>query len=195
MKCVDVVVNLPDYILDKVEPNLLKCMGAHFDICEKCRSELEEMRDSIAILGTVAQEEYEDAFWQELRGVIMEKISSIRPVRWRTPAFAGGLAAFVLVVGFGVYEYALKPVTAPNERAESVAALAYSIPAYDIAELPNLNMNYVDAAAPQVADVDEINSVDDSTQQAVVKSMWAVSLADSVAAIDYSDYPGNVISN
>ncbi len=56
-------------------------------------------------------------------------------------------------------------------------------------------MNYVDAAAPQDAEVEEINAMDDSTQQAIVKSMWAVSISDSAAAMAYYDYPADVISN
>ncbi|MFZ1080801.1 MAG: hypothetical protein WAO19_02615 [Candidatus Kryptoniota bacterium] len=195
MRCDNVVINLPDYILDKVEPNLRKCIGAHLAICGKCKSEFDEIRESIMVLDKVAQEEYPEAFWQELRAIIMGKISSLRPARWRVPVFAGGLAALLLVVGIGIYEYVLKPVSTIDGQAETVTALASSLPAYEVAELPNLNINYVNAAAPQIVEADEMNAIDDSTQQAVVKSMWTASVTDSASAIDYFDYPENIISN
>ncbi len=190
MRCDDVMVNLPDYLLGKVEPNFKKYIENHLEACAKCKAELEAMRVPIKALEGVGIEEYPDAFWQELRALIMEKISEPHPARWRVPALASGLAVFLLIIGVGVYEFALKP--AP--QVQSVAALATSLPLDQAVTLPTLNVNYVDAASPQVDEVDEINSVDDSVQEEVVKSMW-VSVADSSKSLDNFDFTGNSISN
>lgn len=190
MRCDDVAVNLPDYILGKVEPNLVKSIESHLEICAKCRAELQEMQDAIRILGGVEQEEYPDAFWQELRASIMEKVSEPRSAKWKVTAFASGLAVILLAIGIGVYEYTLKS----PQPAQSVAALATSLPADQAVELPNLNLNYVNVAAPQISEADEMDAAGDSVQQAVIRSMWA-SVADSASSIDDFDYLGNTISN
>ena len=202
MRCDDVIINMPDYILGMVEPNLRKCMGEHVDICAKCKSEFESMQESIKVLDKVGHEEYPDSFWQELRAMIMERVTSVRPMRWRVPALAGGFAVLLLMVGIEIYEYTSTHAYTANGSVETVTALASTLPPSEVAELPNLNVNYIDAAVPQIAEADEMNVIDDSTQQAVVKSMWAISISDSAVAAAYYDYPvqadpsgTNIISN
>ena len=195
MKCDDVVINLPDYILGKVEPNLERYMEEHLGICTKCKAEFEEIAESIMVLGKVEHEEYPDAFWQELRAMIMEKAAVFRPARWKVPSFAGALAILLLAIGIGIYEHGFNHGTNSNGTAKTLAAFASSLPASEVAELPSLNINFVDVAAPQVAETDEITAVDDSMQQAVVNSLWPTAVTDSAAAMDYFDYPSDVISN
>lgn len=190
MKCGDVAVNLPDYILGMVEPNLKKSIEIHLETCSKCKSELVEMERSISVLAGIELEEYPDSFWQELRASIMEQVSVPRPSRWRVPAFAGGLAVLLLMVGVGVYEYTLKP----SPQATSITTLAASLPTDQVVELSRLNINYVNSAAQPIDETEEINSVDDSLQLALVKSMW-VSVADSSKSLENFDYSGDIFSN
>jgi hypothetical protein len=192
MKCDDVLINLPDYILDKVEPNLHRFIERHLVTCERCRVEFEELQDCVAVLGKVEVEEYPDSFWQELRSVIMEKVSVVIPAMRKVPVFAGVVAVVLLLVGIWVYRYEFGSV---GSGVQSVTALASSLPPYEIPELQNLNINYVDVAAPPVAESEEITAVDDSTQEAIVNSMWADVTDSAVAADYYLDYPSTVISN
>jgi len=188
MRCDDVAINLPDYILGMVEPNLKKSIESHLEGCMKCRTELEEMREPIKVLGQMEKGEYPDGFWQELRASIMEKVSERRPARWRVPAFAGGLAVVLIAVGIGIYEYSFHP----TQRVQSVAMLATSLPSDQAVDLPNLNVNYINTSGSMVSEAENVTDVDDSLQEAVVKSLWA-SVADSTATMDYLDYPS--ISN
>jgi hypothetical protein len=190
MKCDDVLMNLPDYILGMVEPNLKKSIDSHLEACSKCKGELAEMGRAISVLGRIEVEEYPDGFWRELRTSIMEQVADSRPSRWKVPAFAGGLAIFLVVIGIGVYEYALKPV----QQVTSITTLAASLPSEQVVELPNLNINYVNSTVQPIDETEEINSVDDSVQLAVVKSMWG-SVADSSKSFDDFDYTGDVFSN
>jgi len=190
MKCNDVVVNLPDYVLDKVEPNLKKSIESHLELCSKCGSELATMEKAVMVLGGIELEEFPDGFWQELRASIMDRISEPRPAKWKMPAFAGGLAVLILAIGIGIYEYSTKPV----QEASNITTLATSLPSVQVVDLSNLNVNYVDSAVQPIHETDELSSVDDSTQIAVVKAMWA-SVADSSIALDDFDYNGNVSSN
>jgi anti-sigma factor RsiW len=190
MKCDDVVVNLPDYVLGRIEPNLRKGIENHLESCPKCKSELAGMERAIAVLDGIEREEYPDGFWQELKASIMETVSMPRPARWKVPAFAGGLAVLLLAIGIGVYEYSFKPV----QPASTVAALAASLPSEQVVDLSNLNVNYFNTAAQPIHETDEISSVDDSLQFAVVNSMWA-SAADSSISFEDFDYNGDVASN
>ena len=52
MRCDDVVINLPDYLLEKIEPNLRKCIEAHLETCTACRAELDDMRELVRVQGT-----------------------------------------------------------------------------------------------------------------------------------------------
>jgi len=174
MKCDDVLVNLPDYVLGMVEPSLKKSIELHLEICTKCKAELSEVARAISILGGIEREEYPDGFWQELKASIMEHVSVPRPARWRVPAFAGGLAVLLLAIGIGIYEYLPKR----NQQATSITTLATSLPTEQVAELPRLNVNYVNSADRPIDETGEINCIDDSLQSAIVKSMWA-SCADS----------------
>ncbi len=191
MRCDDVVLNLPDYILGKIEPNLRKCMETHLGACVRCSAELEEMREPIRVLGEVGYEEYPDAFWQELHVSIMEKVSEPSPVRWKVPALAGALAALLVVVGVGIFEFSSKP---PQTQIRSVAALTTSLSPEQAVTLPSLNVNYVNAVSPQANEMDELDAVDDSVQQAVVSALWN-SVSDSTTALDAYEYLGNTISN
>ncbi|MCL5267803.1 MAG: zf-HC2 domain-containing protein [Bacteroidetes bacterium] len=190
MRCDDVAVNLPDYVLGKIEPNLKRSVEYHLEICSKCKAELENIREPIRLLGEIEVEEYPDTFWQELHSVIMERVSAEKPARWRVPAFAAGLAVILLVVGVGVYEYAVRTVP----QAASVSALATSLSSDQALNLPSMNINYVNAVSYQAKMTDEIGAVDDSVQEAVIKSMWA-SATDSTASLEDFYYTGNAIVN
>ncbi len=191
MRCDDVTVNLPDYILGKIEPNLRKCIEAHLDGCAACQAELEEMKDPIRILGEVGYEEYPDSFWQELHASIMEKVSKPEPARWKVPAFAGAVAVVLLAVGLGIFEFSHRPA---ELQMKSIAALATSLPPEQAVTLPSLNVNYVDVVSSQANELDEIGAVDDSVQQAVVSALWN-SISDSTISVDAVDYLGNGFSN
>ncbi len=190
MKCDDVVVNLPDYVLGKVEPNLGKSIENHLELCSECKAELAEMERAISLLGGIEIEEYPDGFWQELKASVMEKISEPRRAGWKVPAYAGGLVAILLAIGVGVYEYTLKP----DQQPTSITTLASLLPAEQVVDLSNLNVNYVNYAAQPISETYEMGSVDDSLQLAVVKSMWT-SVADSSRLLDDFDYTGNVSPN
>ncbi len=190
MRCDDVAVNLPDYVLGKIEPNLKRSLEYHLEGCSECRAELESIREPIRLLGEVEIEEYPDTFWQELHSIIMDKVSAEKPVRWRVPAFAAGLAVLLLAVGVGVYEHGLRTV----RPAPSVSALATSLSPDQAISLPSMNINYVNAVSYQAEITDEMNAVDDSVQEAVVKSMWA-SVTDSSASLEDFYYTGNAIVN
>lgn len=190
MRCDDVAVNLPDYLLEKMEPNLRKCIETHLETCARCRAELEEMKEPIKVLGEVGYEEYPDAFWQDIHSSIMEKITVPSPVaKWKVPAFAGALAALLLIVGIGIFEYSHRPASQPR----SIAALATSLSPEQAAVLPSLNINYVDAVSSQASELDEMDAVDDSVQQAVVNALWT-SVSDSAGSLD-AVYYGTGYSN
>ncbi len=123
MRCSDVAVNLPDFVLGKVEANLQKCIGVHLEICARCKSEYEGVRASVAVLEQVAQEDYPDSFWQELRAVVMERVSSPKRARWSVPVFAGGLAVVLLMAGIGIYEFTVTRLTTTGEQIQTVSAL------------------------------------------------------------------------
>jgi anti-sigma factor RsiW len=74
MRCDDVAVNLPDYVLGKIEPNLKRSLEYHLEGCSECRAELESIREPIRLLGEVEIEEYPDTFWQELHSIIMDQV-------------------------------------------------------------------------------------------------------------------------
>ncbi len=180
MRCDDVKVNLPDYLLDKVEPNLRRCIEAHLEVCAGCSAELEEMKDPIKVLGEVGHEEYPETFWQELHSSIMAKVEEqAPPERWKMPAFAGALAALLLIVGVGVFELAHRPASQPR----SIAALATKLSPDEAVALPSMNVNYVDAVSSQASVLDEMDAVDDSLQEAVVNELWN-SMSDSAGALD-----------
>ncbi len=191
MRCDDVTVNLPDYILGKIEPNLRKCIEAHLDGCAACQAELEEIKDPIRILSEVGYEEYPDSFWQELHAAIMEKVRKPEPARWKVPAFAGAVAVVLLAVGLGIFEISHRPA---QQQMSSIAALATSLPPEQAVTLPSLNINYVDVVSSQANELDEMGAVDDSVQQAVVSALWN-SISDSTISVDAVDYLGNGFSN
>ncbi len=191
MRCDDVVVNLPDFLLDKVEPNLRKCIEAHLDVCQACRAELEEMRDPIKVLGEVGYEEYPDSFWQELHSSIMAKVEDRTAVaKWKLPAFAGAFATILLIIGIGVFELSHKQITQPR----TIAALATKLSPEEAVSLPSLNVNYVDAVSSQASVLDEMDAVDDSMQEAVVNEMWN-SMSVSAGALDAAYYSVSSYSN
>lgn len=191
MRCDDVMVNMPDYLLDKVEPNLRKCIEAHLEVCPACRAELEEMREPIKVLGEVGYEEYPDSFWQELHSSIMTKVEDRTPaVKWKMPAFAGALAAILLIIGIGVFELSHKQASQPR----SIAALATKLSPEEAVALPSLNVNYVDAVSSQASVLDAMDEVNDSMQEAVVNEMWN-SMSDSAGAFDAAYYSVSSYSN
>ncbi len=190
MLCNDVRVNLPDFILDKIEPNLKKYIESHLKYCAKCRAEYGEMKDPISLLGQAGVEVYPDAFWQELRASIMEKVSEPRRRPWRSPAFAAGLAVLLIAIGIGVYRIALRH----SPRSPSVTALATTLPADQAVALPMLNVNYVNTISSQANVIDEMDAVDDSMQEAVVRSLWA-SVGDSSSTLEDYIYSGTGLSN
>jgi hypothetical protein len=100
------------------------------------------------------------------------------------------LAVLLLAVGVGVYEHGLRTV----RPAPSVSALATSLSPDQAISLPSMNINYVNAVSYQAEITDEMNAVDDSVQEAVVKSMWA-SVTDSSASLEDFYYTGNAIVN
>ncbi len=190
MRCDDVVLNLPDFVLGKVEPNLMKSIEDHVETCAKCKAELRDMHDAIEMLGGAGQDEYPDEFWHELRASIMEKVGKPTPARWRVPALASGLVIVLVAIGIGVYEYTFKS----PQAVQSVSALASSLPPDQVVELPSMNLNYVNVSVPQISEAGEMDDVGDSLQQAVIKSMW-VSIADSTSSFGDFDYLGNTVSN
>ncbi len=191
MRCDDVVVNLPDYLLGKVEPNLAKCIETHLETCPRCSAELEDMREPIRMLGEIGYEEYPDAFWQELHASIMEKVSEAPPVRWRVPAFAGAVAVLLVAIVVGVFEFGRSP---SQSNVQTVAALATSLSPEDAVTLPSININYINAVSSQASELDEMDAVDDSVQQAVVSALWSA-IGDSTVSLETLDYLGNSFSN
>lgn len=190
MKCDDVMVNLPDFVLGKVEPNLKRSIESHLEACSKCQAELAVMEKAIAVLGEIEREDYPDGFWQAMEASIMDRVSVPRAAKWKVPAFAGGLAALLVAIGTGVYEYSLRP----GQQASSITSLAASLPTEQVVELSNLNVTYFNTTVQPIDETEEINSVDDSLQLAVVKSMWS-SVADSSKSLVDFDYTGGVFSN
>ncbi len=191
MRCDDVMVNLPDFLLDKVEPNLRKCIEAHLEECQVCRAELEEMREPIKVLGEVGYEEYPDSFWQELHSSIMTRVEDRTPVvKWKVPAFAGAFAAILLIVGIGVFELSHRQISQPR----TIAALATKLSPEEAVSLPSLNINYVDAVSSQASVLDEMDAVNDSMQEAVVNEMWN-SMSDSAGSLDAAYYSVSSYSN
>lgn len=191
MRCDDVLVNLPDYLLEKMDPNLQKSITVHLETCSRCRAELENMKDPVRMLGEIGYEEYPDSFWENLHDSIMEKVSApVRPVSWKVPAFAGALAALLLVVGVGIFELNHKPVIQPK----SIAALATSLSPVQAISLPSMNINYVDVVSSQASVLDEMDAVDDSVQQAVVNALWS-SVSDSSGELSNTYYYGGSFSN
>ncbi len=191
MRCDDVMVNLPDFLLDKVEPNLRKCIEAHLEECQVCRAELEEMREPIKVLGEVGYEEYPDSFWQELHSSIMTRVEDRTPVvKWKVPAFAGAFAAILLIVGIEVFELSHRQISQPR----TIAALATKLSPEEAVSLPSLNINYVDAVSSQASVLDEMDAVNDSMQEAVVNEMWN-SMSDSAGSLDAAYYSVSSYSN
>lgn len=191
MRCDDVVINLPDFLLGKMEPNLRRCIESHLETCSRCRAELEEMREPIRLLGEVGYEEYPDSFWEMLHSSIMEKVTvTPAPVRWKVPALAGALAAILLVVGVGLFELSHKS----SEPPRSIMALATSLSPAQVVSLPSLNVNYVDAVSSQASVLDEMDAVDDSVQQAVVNALWS-SVGDSTGALSAAYFSASSLSN
>ena len=190
MRCDDILNNLPDYLLGKVEPNLKRSIEVHLQTCDRCREEMQALRRPVSILGEIQNEEYPDEFWQELRLSIMERIS--RPVRakWRVPVAAGAMTVILALVGIAVYQ----SFNTSSRNIESVSVLASSLPADQVVSLPSLNTNYVDVASAQTTGMDEMDAVDDSVREAVVRSLWA-SLADSSGTIEVLDYSGSGVLN
>ncbi len=191
MRCDNVAVNLPDYLLGKIEPNLRKSIEAHLALCERCRQELEGMREPLRILGEVGHEEYPDSFFQQLHASIMDRIAEPQRIKWKVPVFAGGLAVILLAVGIGIFENSRKPAAL---QYQTVAALATSLPPEQVVSLPSMNVNYVDAVSSQADEYDEMAAVDDSVQQAVVNALWN-SVSDSTGSLDAVYYYGNSPSN
>jgi anti-sigma factor RsiW len=191
MRCDDVMVNLPDFLLGKIEPNLGKGIQAHLDACQRCSAELEEMREPIRVLGEVGYEEYPDAFWQQLHASIMEKTSKPSAVRWKVPVYAGAIAVLLVFVGVGIFELVREPA---SSHVGTIAALATSLPPEQAVTLPSMNMNYVDAVSSQANELDEMDAVDDSVQQAVVSALWT-EIGDSTSSVDAINYIGNNFSN
>jgi len=189
MKCDDVIVNLADCAGGKIEPNLRKAIESHIESCSKCKTEFEAMERAVALLGGIEIEEYPDGFWQELKASIMDRVSTPRALRWKVPVFAGGLAVLLLAIGIGVYEYSFKPAQQPS----SIMMLAASLPSEDVVNLSSLNVNFINAASQSIHETDEISTVDDSLQLAVVRSMWA-SAADSSISVDDFDYNASISS-
>lgn len=191
MRCDDVIINLPDYLLEKIEPNLKKCIDAHLEFCDRCRAELEEMKEPVRLLEETDREEYPETFWQDLHSVIMERVLEPSPqVRWKVPVFAGALAALLLIVGVGIFELTHKPIIQPR----SLTALATVLSPQQAVSLPNLNTNYVNAVYSQAGVFDDMDAVDDSVQEAVVNALWQ-SVGDSTSSLDAVYFSVNSYSN
>lgn len=191
MRCDDVVVNLPDYLLGKMDPNLRRCIENHLDTCVRCRAELDEMREPIRLLGEAGYEEYPETFWEELHSSIMEKMTvPASPVRWKMPAFAGALAAILIIAGVGLFEFSHRS----SEPPRSIMALATSLSPAEVVSLPSLNVNYVDAVSSQASVLDEMDAVSDSVQEAIVNAMWS-SVGDSTGALSAAYYSTGSLSN
>ncbi len=190
MKCDDVLVNLPDYVLGKVEPNLERSIASHLELCRKCPGELASVENAIEVLGGVRTEVYPDVFWQQLRVSIMERISEPKPARWRVPALAAGTAVLLLAIGISIYEHSLNS----QLQSPTITTLAASLPSEEVVELTSLNVNFANSASPLLNESNDISSVDDSLQLAVVKSMWT-SVADSSQSLEDFEYTGETVSN
>ncbi len=193
MRCDDIIVNLPDHVLGKIEPNLKRTIEHHLEICPKCKAEYDEMKADIELIGRAGIEEYPDAFWQQMRASIMEKVSEPKRKPWRVPAFATGLAVVLIAVGIGIYQLSLR-TTQRTQGPQSVAILATSLPSDQAVMLPQMNVNYVNALSSQASVTDEMDAVDDSVQEAVVRSLWA-SVDDSTTSLENYLLSGNSISN
>lgn len=185
MRCDDVLVNLPDYVLKKTEPNLSRGIESHLVYCETCKKEKEKLSSLTSVLLDTMSENYSPSFWNELHVSIMSKISKPRRslLGMRVPQFVSIAVLLVIVIGIGTYELTVRPRT---RQPQSISLLATSLPPEEVIALPTFNINYVQTAAPTYGVDEEVNSVDDAMQEDLVKSMWAA-VADTVSASEYPD--------
>ncbi|MGC8595658.1 MAG: anti-sigma factor family protein [Candidatus Kryptoniota bacterium] len=185
MRCDDVLVNLPDYILKRTEPNLSRDIESHLANCPTCREEKEKLSEVISVLSTSEPEEYPVSFWNELHASIMSRLPRRRRRYFgmNVPQLATVMTLLVIGIGIGIYELTVRSGTS---ETRSISTLAASLPPEEVIALPAVNTDYVQTAAPVYVVDEEVNSVDDTLQQALVKSMWAT-VADTVSTSDYPD--------
>lgn len=193
MRCDDVLVNLPDFILKKTEPNLSRDIEYHLADCWSCREEKEKLLSVTSVLSETVSENYPVSFWNELHVSIMSKVSEPRRkfLGMKIPQFVTVMALLVIGIGIATYELALRPRT---HETQSISMLATSLPTDEVINLPTFNTNYIQTAAPTYVVDEEVNSVDDTIQQALVKSMWAT-VADTLSTPDYPDFVDGELLN
>jgi|GEM_PF-549977 hypothetical protein len=185
MRCDDVLVNLPDFILKKTEPNLSRDIEYHLANCRSCREEKEKLSNITPILFETLSENYPASFWSELHVSIMSKVSEPRRrfLGLKVPQLVTAMILLAVGIGIGTYELTLRSRT---QEAPSITMLTTSLPPEEVISLPTFNTNFVQMAAPAYVVDEEVNSVDDTIQQALVKSMWA-SVVDTLSTSDYPD--------
>jgi anti-sigma-K factor RskA len=102
---------IPAHALDALEPDDAVLLEAHIDTCDDCRRELDELRETTALLAFATDPVEPPA---SLRARILEAVAEPAPARSRPRlrlaflrgAFSGALAvaAVALVVGIAVHE-------------------------------------------------------------------------------------------
>jgi anti-sigma-K factor RskA len=101
---------IPAHALDALDADDAVQLEAHLETCDACRRELDDLRETTALLAFVTDPVEPPA---SLRAKILDAVADPAPVRSRRPArlaflrgaFAGGLAvaAIALVIGLAVH--------------------------------------------------------------------------------------------
>jgi anti-sigma-K factor RskA len=113
----------PAYALDALDPDEEERFEEHLATCERCREELAELRDPVAMLAYGVEA---PAPPPELRTRILDAAraerSNVVPIRRKLPAALGAVAAVAATVAIGLGLWAAS-VSNDLDRARSVVAI------------------------------------------------------------------------
>lgn len=71
--CVELVELLTDYLEGALPPDEVAAVEAHLDLCSACRTYLEQMRTTIAALGSVPVETLSESAYDDLLAAFRER--------------------------------------------------------------------------------------------------------------------------
>ncbi|KPL04663.1 MAG: hypothetical protein AMK75_00965 [Planctomycetes bacterium SM23_65] len=130
MNCRTICDHLSAYLDGELEAELAREVKAHLDSCERCREELDSLRELTGMLHALPRERAPEEIEREVVSYIEEDILLRKPRhrRWvvvAVKALAGlGVAAAVFLVAFSVYIYfAPYEPTPPEMMVASKSAL------------------------------------------------------------------------